>query len=189
MKRETSVMKQPTLIQVSANFNNFANKMAIKKKKINIIHANDAKSKLAVSSTNVRPLIHIKKVSSSFTNGNHISSLISPSTSDSEESSVSGSSMGDDGRKSSPPFRRREHNDSERKRRDHLRNSFNNLKDQIPKLKSAEKRPPRIMILHEATNYVTSLINTNYNLEKTLEAELEKKKRLMSMLKSMQQDS
>ncbi len=40
--------------------------------------------------------------------------------------------------KTIPPMRRREHNDSERKRRDHLRNAFINLKDQIPKLKSAD---------------------------------------------------
>lgn len=186
IKSETSVLK-PTIISVAnCNFKNLQDpsihakyKVAIKKKKINII---DAKN------VSTRPMIQIKKVP---TFASNISMpLISPSSSDSEESSVSFGSSGDDSRsKTSPPFRRREHNDSERKRRDHLRNSFNNLKDQIPKLKSAEKRPPRIMILHEATTYVTQLIDTNYSLEKTLDAELEKKKRLMNILKSMQQEA
>jgi len=183
VKSETSVLK-PTIISV-ANFKNFQDpsihakyKMALKKKNIKII---DAKS----TNTAGRPMIQIKKVP---TFSNNISMpLISPSSSDSEESSVSFGSSGEDNRKTSPPFRRREHNDSERKRRDHLRNSFNNLKDQIPKLKAAEKRPPRIMILHEATTYVTQLIDNNYNLEKTLDAELEKKKRLMQILKNLQQ--
>ena len=81
-----------------------------------------------------------------------------------------------------PPMKRREHNDSERKRRDHLRNSFVNLKDQIPKLKSSEKRPPRIMILHEATNYVLHLNEKQKYLENTLNAEMEKREKLLKML-------
>ncbi|XP_054152958.1 transcriptional regulator Myc-A-like [Oppia nitens] len=80
------------------------------------------------------------------------------------------------------PLRRREHNDSERKRRDHLRNAFVNLKDQIPKLKSAEKRPPRIMILHEATTYVNHLNDKQRYLERTLNAEIEKRERLLKIL-------
>lgn len=81
-----------------------------------------------------------------------------------------------------PPMRRREHNDSERKRRDHLRNAFLNLKDQIPKLKSADKRPPRIMILHEATAYVCHLNDKQRYLERTLNAEVEKRERLLKIL-------
>lgn len=177
---ETSVLK-PTIISVAnvANFKSLdggpkfklINPTIKKKKMINFL---DPKSAVT------RPTIQIKKVPNFSTN----ISMISPSSSDSEESSVSFSS-GDDNRKTSPPFRRREHNDSERKRRDHLRNSFNNLKDQIPKLKSSEKRPPRIMILHEATEYVTNLIHINTDLEDTLRAEQEKKKRLLSILKNL----
>jgi hypothetical protein len=84
--------------------------------------------------------------------------------------------------KTIPPMRRREHNDSERKRRDHLRNAFINLKDQIPKLKSADKRPPRIMILHEATAYVCHLNDKQRYLERTLNAEVEKRERLLKIL-------
>ncbi|XP_017492105.1 PREDICTED: transcriptional regulator Myc-B-like, partial [Rhagoletis zephyria] len=198
-KGETSIVQKPQIFQV-ANFKNLPENTihgkvsykvtSIKKTKgqPNKTYLADVKTNGTTTKLSNNRLVHVKKVHQFASN---ISTLISPNTSDSEESSISGSgsSSGDDNRKNSPPFRRREHNDSERKRRDHLRNSFNNLKDQIPKLKSAEKRPPRIMILHEATNYVTSLINTNYNLEKTLEAEKEKKKRLMNLLKSMQQDS
>ena len=91
---------------------------------------------------------------------------------------------GDTSDKSSkvPPMRRREHNDSERRRRDFLRNAFINLKDQIPKLKSAEKRPPRIMILHEATNYVSQLNDKQRYLERTLNAEIEKREKLLKIL-------
>lgn len=81
-----------------------------------------------------------------------------------------------------PPMRRREHNDSERKRRDHLRNAFINLKDQIPKLKSADKRPPRIMILHEATSYVCHLNDKQRYLERTLNSEVEKREKLLKIL-------
>lgn len=109
--------------------------------------------------------------------------LISPSSSDSEESSFS-SSFSDD-RKREPPFRRREHNDSERKRRDHLRNSFNNLRDQIPKLKTSQKRPPRIMILHEAAGYVKQLIKKNHELEAIQNAEKAKRERLQKILASL----
>lgn len=81
-----------------------------------------------------------------------------------------------------PPMKRREHNDSERKRRDHLRNAFVNLRDQIPKLKTSEKRPPRIMILHEATNYVLHLNDKQKYLESTLNAEMEKREKLLKSL-------
>lgn len=85
-----------------------------------------------------------------------------------------------------PPTRRREHNDSERKRRDHLRNAFLGLKDQIPKLKNADKRPPRITILHEATAYVGQLIDKQRYLNKTLEAEKVKREKLLNRLKMLQ---
>ncbi|KAJ6218305.1 hypothetical protein RDWZM_009462 [Blomia tropicalis] len=183
IKTETSVLK-PTIISVS-NFKNFEPtniqpkyKVDIKKKKINIIETKNG--------TAGRQLFQIKKVQNF---SNVAIPLISPACSDSEESSVSFASSGDDSRKNSPPFRRREHNDSERKRRDHLRNSFNNLKDQIPKLKSAEKRPPRIMILHEATTYVNQLIETNYSLEKIQKAEKEKQNRLLAILKKLEKKS
>lgn len=171
-KSQTSVLK-PTIISVS-NFKELSDssmqakyKVSIKKKRISLVDKNNEQNQMQ----------HIS-------NANQISSLISPNCSDSEESSLSFSSV-DESRKASPPFRRREHNDSERKRRDHLRNSFNNLKDQVPKLKSSEKRPPRIMILHEATTYVNQLIDTNCNLENTLKEQMAKKQRLLSILNSL----
>jgi len=105
----------------------------------------------------------------------------SESLSQSDDEEDLDSNMGDKSSKV-PPLRRREHNDSERKRRDHLRNAFVNLKDQIPKLKTAEKRPPRIMILHEATAYVHTLNDKQKYLERTLNAEIEKREKLLKML-------
>lgn len=88
--------------------------------------------------------------------------------------------------KSSHPVRRREHNDSERKRRDHLRNAFLDLKDQIPKLQTNDKRPARIMILHEATQYVLHLNDKHRYLDKTLNAEMERKEYLLRELKRLE---
>lgn len=114
----------------------------------------------------------------------------SPACSDSEDncsSSLSSGDPNDPNKLEQPPVKRREHNDSERKRRDHLRNSFNNLRDQIPKLKQSQKRPPRIMILHEATTYVTNLTEENSELAETLQKEYEKRKRLLELLKKAQE--
>lgn len=102
--------------------------------------------------------------------------------SQSDDEDINDDNVDDKSTKTVPPLRRREHNDSERKRRDHLRNAFINLKDQIPKLKSAEKRPPRIMILHEATSYVCHLNDKQKYLERTLNAEVEKRERLLKIL-------
>lgn len=108
-----------------------------------------------------------------------MSPMISPSSSDSEESlNSSGNKAG--------PFRRREHNDSERKRRDHLRNSFNILKEQVPKLKTLEKKAPRIMILAEATAHVKELTQVNEKLEKEYNEQLRKKAKLEAILRKYQ---
>ncbi|RWS31333.1 Helix-loop-helix domain containing protein 2-like protein [Leptotrombidium deliense] len=89
--------------------------------------------------------------------------------------------------KSMYPERRREHNDSERKRRDHLRNAFHFLRDQIPKLKEASKKPARIVILSEATSFVNSLKEKHQYLEKTKDEELRKRERLFKKLTQLQQ--
>jgi len=87
------------------------------------------------------------------------------------------------------PERRKEHNNSEKKRRDHLRNAFTCLKDQIPKLKDSEKKAARVTILKEATSYVTLLQDKHRYLEKTKEDELIKKENLLKRLKSLQNSS
>jgi Max protein len=84
------------------------------------------------------------------------------------------------------PERRREHNDSERKRRDHLRNAFHVLRDQVPKLKETQKKPARITILHEASSYVGHLLDKHRYLEKTKEAEMKKREKLLSRLALLQ---
>ena len=81
-----------------------------------------------------------------------------------------------------PPLTRREHNNSERKRREHLRNTFINLKDEIPKFKSAEKRPSRVVVLHEATKYVCHLKDKQRCLETTLNAEVKKREKWLKIL-------
>lgn len=63
------------------------------------------------------------------------------------------------------PVRRREHNDSERRRRDHLRDAFNFLRDQIPKFNLSGKKPPRIQILHEARQYILNVQKESLTLE------------------------
>lgn len=91
--------------------------------------------------------------------------------------------------KSMYPERRREHNDSERKRRDHLRDAFHALRDQIPKLKETQKKPARITILHEASSYVGQLIEKHNYLEKTKEAELRKREKLLKRLAMAKQQN
>ena len=80
------------------------------------------------------------------------------------------------------PERRREHNDSERKRRDHLRDAFHALRDQVPSLKDSSKKPARITILHEASSYVYELIDQSRSLEKTRDTELQKREKLLKKL-------
>lgn len=85
------------------------------------------------------------------------------------------------------PEKRREHNDSEKKRRDHLRNAFHTLRDQIPKLReNNNKKPPRIIILYEAVNFVNQLTEKSQYLEKVKKQELEKNERLRKKLAALQ---
>jgi len=85
------------------------------------------------------------------------------------------------------PEKRREHNDSEKKRRDHLRNAFHTLRDQIPKLReNNNKKPPRIIILYEAVNFVNQLTEKSQYLEKVKRQELEKNERLRKKLAALQ---
>jgi Max protein len=84
------------------------------------------------------------------------------------------------------PERRREHNDSERKRRDHLRDAFHSLRDQVPKLKENSKKPARITILHEAGSYVSHLIDKHRYLEKTKDSEVKKRDKLLKRLALLQ---
>jgi len=85
------------------------------------------------------------------------------------------------------PEKRREHNDSEKKRRDHLRNAFHTLRDQIPKLReNNNKKPPRIIILYEAVNFVNQLTEKSQYLEKVKRQELEKNERLRKKLAALE---
>lgn len=85
------------------------------------------------------------------------------------------------------PEKRREHNDSEKKRRDHLRNAFHTLRDQIPKLReNNNKKPPRIIILYEAVNFVNQLTEKSQYLEKVKKQELEKNERLRKKLAALE---
>lgn len=103
------------------------------------------------------------------------------SSSHSSASSPSSSSPNCNSNSASPkPIRRREHNDSERKRRDHLRNAFNNLRDQVPRFKAISKKPPRIQILHEATKYVQAVMRESEEIERRLMEERSKHERLKS---------
>lgn len=196
---------KPTIISVE-NFKNLQEtihtkyKVSLKKKK------SDSSVLISSLSSDVPTLELNNSTSSSLSPSNKsiqgknthpLTASNSPVCSDSEESSLSYSSSGDvdqislngvncnNNNKTSPPIKRREHNDSERKRRDHLRNSFNNLRDQIPKLKTSQKRPPRIMILHEATSYVRNLIEKNDELNEIYQKETEKRNQLMEILKNL----
>jgi len=82
--------------------------------------------------------------------------------------------------------KRREHNDSEKKRRDHLRNAFHSLRDQIPKLVECSKKPARIVILYEAAAYVNELAVESALLEKQNEIELQRKANLEKRLAQLQ---
>ncbi|XP_053206641.1 uncharacterized protein LOC128390893 [Panonychus citri] len=88
--------------------------------------------------------------------------------------------------KSLYPERRKEHNNSEKKRRDHLRNAFNHLRDQIPKLKDGEKKAARVTILKESVSYVTLLKEKHRYLERTKNAETIKHENLLKRLKMLQ---
>nr|XP_027197898.1 putative uncharacterized protein DDB_G0285119 isoform X2 [Dermatophagoides pteronyssinus] len=200
---QNSVVKSTIVSVSSSTSNGMKNFQSIKRKNPNtIVHQQQQQSSssmISTSSSNLSRVIHVKNMAASIAM-NHISNLQlnSPACSDSEESSLSflsgdGCEQKLNGCSSSlsspPPVKRREHNDSERKRRDHLRNSFNNLRDQIPKLKTSQKRPPRIMILHEATNHVQDLINENEQLEHEHRMEIEKRNRLMEILRKCNENS
>lgn len=127
---------------------------------------------------------HVKGSTSTSVSPDHTNS--SPnSTSPDYTNSSSNSTSPDTGHSSSlsnstspKPVRRREHNDSERKRRDHLRNAFNFLRDQVPRFKAISKKPPRIQILHEATSYVRNIMKESQELERRLAEERTKHERL-----------
>lgn len=85
------------------------------------------------------------------------------------------------------PERRREHNDSEKKRRDQLRNAFLSLRDQIPKFRDQGRRPPRIHILFEASCYVKQLREKSEYLEKIKCSETAKRDKMLRRLRMLQQ--
>lgn len=161
-----TVVKPTIIVASDLNLNEAARKlnMEIRNKK-----------KVVVTEIDAKPVSDVKKMELS-----GMSPMISPSSSDSEES------LNSSGMKTAGPFRRREHNDSERKRRDHLRNSFNVLKEQVPKLKTLEKKAPRIMILAEATAHVKELTRINEKLENEYNEKLRKKAKLEAILKKYQ---
>lgn len=83
------------------------------------------------------------------------------------------------------PEKRKDHNVSERKRRDLLRGAFHCLRDQVPKLREGDKKPARIAILHEATSYVQTLLDKQRYLVKAKEAETKKREKLLQKLASL----
>lgn len=86
-----------------------------------------------------------------------------------------------------PLERRREHNDSERKRRDYLRTSFHELRDLVPKLSATgPKKVPRIQILYEAKTFTDELVAKQQELENAKKAELAKMQRLRAQLKNLE---
>lgn len=188
---QNNVIKS-TIVTLSTP-NSVKNFQSLKRKNPNTIVHHHHQQQPTIS--NLSRVIHVKNMApTSVAMNNHISNLQlnSPACSDSEESSLS--FLSGDGCEqklngSPPPVKRREHNDSERKRRDHLRNSFNNLRDQVPKLRTSQKRPPRIMILHEATNYVQDLIQENEQFEREHRIEIEKRNRLMEILRRCNESS
>ncbi|KAH7645733.1 helix-loop-helix domain containing protein 2 [Dermatophagoides farinae] len=191
-ENQNSVIK--TTLVSSSSSSNIKNFQPLKRKNPNTIVQHPTSIS---TSSNLSRVIHVKNLATTSSAAVNLISnlqLNSPACSDSEESSLSflsgdGCEQKLNGGGSSPPVKRREHNDSERKRRDHLRNSFNNLRDQIPKLKTSQKRPPRIMILHEATNYVQDLIHENEQLEHEHRIEIEKRNRLMEILRRCNESS
>ncbi|KAG9508658.1 Utrophin, partial [Fragariocoptes setiger] len=84
--------------------------------------------------------------------------------------------------------RRREHNDSERKRRDQLRSAFNCLRDQVPRLKASSKKPPRIQILREAAKEVEQVTRQSYDLQKALEEERARHEIFQERLRQIQSE-
>lgn len=122
------------------------------------------------------------------------SSSIIGSSSSSSDSSVSSSPVKNSpvrSRKNSKkqqqpvfPEKRKEHNVSERKRRDLLRGAFLGLKDQVPSLQNSEKRPARIVILHEAVSFVKHLVEKQQQLEKAKEAQVNRKETLLKRLEA-----
>lgn len=99
--------------------------------------------------------------------------------------SPSTSSCGSRSSKVIGPEKRKDHNVSERKRRDLLRGAFHCLRDQVPKLREGDKKPARIVILHEATSYVQTLVDKQRYLEKAKEGEMKKREKLLQKLASL----
>lgn len=80
------------------------------------------------------------------------------------------------------PLKRREHNDSERKRRDHLRSAFEELRFTIPKLNTNERKPARIMILAEAASYAREITENEAIIQQKKKEALAEQQRLQSLL-------
>lgn len=75
--------------------------------------------------------------------------------------------------------RRKEHNESERMRRDVLKNAFLTLRSRCPKLQSSSKKSSRIQILNEATLHIKE-INKHFkqkDVEMQKEAEINRRLR------------
>ena len=161
---------------------------------------NNASSKISLSSpvTVSSVAASIVKNDNSFDSSSSCSSMTSASASKhaspskkSKRINSSSSTSSDVSMKTSAVFpekeKRREHNDSEKKRRDHLRNAFHSLRDEVPKLMNdANRKPARIVILYEANSYLNELEEEAARLAKTMKTELAKKANLQKRLAQLQ---
>jgi hypothetical protein len=106
----------------------------------------------------------------------------SPSKKSKRSSSSTASNVSSSSIKLPEKEKRREHNDSEKKRRDHLRNAFHSLRDEIPKFSDSNRKPARIVILYEASTYLNELEEESVKLAKQMKTELAKKANLQKRL-------
>jgi len=81
--------------------------------------------------------------------------------------------------------RRKEHNESERMRRDVLKNAFSQLRSRCPKLSSATKKSSRIQILNEATIYIKQINEKFGHLKELREQEKQRQEELKAKLLSL----
>jgi len=81
--------------------------------------------------------------------------------------------------------RRKEHNESERMRRDVLKNAFSNLRNRCPKLSNSAKKSSRIQILNEATNFIKQINDKHAALKYARDQEKQRNEDLKARLLSL----
>ena len=81
--------------------------------------------------------------------------------------------------------RRKEHNESERMRRDVLKNAFLTLRNRCPKLSNSAKKSSRIQILNEATVYIKQINEKFGSLKEVKDQEKQRNEELKARLLSL----